>query len=310
MDLNLPLEDSPYLLDEHGPIFILGCPRSGTTLLTEAIGKIEQVEEFVGILAPPRLLHLIGYRVSRGEEANDLLRIMRDVFWQSFWRRRYMRSARVMQVLRRRKSPLHLLKKPSLESVLFCYKEPFLCFAMDQVAAHFPQSKFIHIIRDGRDAADSMERTYPDALSDRVLKDETLTVNKNSEIGVYRIKDGYCIPWWIPEGEEKRFIECTSYGRCIWMWKEMVSRALKCASSIDWQRYLELRYESVVTQPVETASKILRFLGFESNRRMINRLKRTRSSTIGIAERRQSPERLDEAWRIAGDLLGQLGYER
>ena len=57
----LPLEDSPYLLDEHGPLFILGRPRSGTIFLSKCIADIPDVEEFVGVLAPPRIMHLIGY---------------------------------------------------------------------------------------------------------------------------------------------------------------------------------------------------------------------------------------------------------
>jgi hypothetical protein len=309
MDLNLPVEDSPYLLDEHGPIFVLGCPRSGTTFLSRCIGSVENVEEFVGILAPPRLMHLIGYKASLGEDVSTLLFVMRDVFWQSFWRRRYLLRERFMQPLRRRKSPLSVFQKPSLEGVLFCYKEPFLCFAVEQIAQHFPGSRFIHIIRDGRDAADSMERTYPNSLSDRVLTDERLVRNKNAEIGIYRTHDRYYLPWWIPQGEEDRFIGCSPYGRSVWMWKEMVSRVIECSRSIDSERYLELRYESVVSNPDAIAELILGFLGSEASGRLSRKLRKPRKVTVGIAKKRQSHETLDEATQIAGDLLRQLGYE-
>jgi hypothetical protein len=309
MDLKLPLEDSPYLLDEHGPVFILGCPRSGTTFLSEAIGLIEEVEEFLGILAPPRLLHLIGSSAARGEDVEDMLLVMRDVFWQSFWRRRYLRRERLMEVLRGRRTPRSLLEGPRLEGALFGYKEPFLCFAMEQVAGHFPKSRFVHIIRDGRDAADSLDRTYPDALSDRVLADETLVANKGAEIGVHRLHDRYHLPWWVPCGEEARFIACSRYGRYIWMWKDMVSRALKCGHSLDKQRYLELRYESVLTRPVETARQIVDFLDVKPSRRLLGRLKRCRPGTIGVARRRQPQASLDEANEIAGGLLQKLGYD-
>ncbi len=103
-NLGLPLEDSPYLLDEHGPVFILGYPRSGTTLLSKAIARIEQVEEFLGILLPPRLVHILGSKAVANQHLSYLLLVIRDIFWQAFWRRRYFRRERIVEVLRGRRS--------------------------------------------------------------------------------------------------------------------------------------------------------------------------------------------------------------
>ncbi len=83
----LNLEDSPYLLDEYGPVFILGCPRSGTTFLSSCITSIPHVDEFVGVLAPPRMMHEIGRMAKAGEDYKEMTLLMRDIFWQSFWRR-------------------------------------------------------------------------------------------------------------------------------------------------------------------------------------------------------------------------------
>lgn len=308
MDLGLHLEDMPSLVDQHGPIFIVGCPRSGTTFLSRCLARVEAIEEFVGVLAPPRMMHMIGSQSARGENVRSLLLLMRDLFWQGFWRRRYSRSERLVQVIKGNKSALNLARKPGLKDVYFCYKEPFLCFAMEQVADHFPNSKLIHIIRDGRDNADSMERTYPHALSDRVLTDELLANNNNSEIGVYRVFDRYYLPWWIPSGEEERFIGCSRFGRTVWMWKEMVSRVIRCGRKLDPRRYLELRYESVVTHPVESAQLILQFLGFKASKRLLRQLKNARATSVGISQKRQAQDRLDEARAIASDLLHELGY--
>lgn len=40
----LPLEDSPHLLDDHGPVFLLGFPRSGTTSHSRVATSAEGVE--------------------------------------------------------------------------------------------------------------------------------------------------------------------------------------------------------------------------------------------------------------------------
>jgi len=45
-NIDLSIEDSPYLLDNYNPVFILGCPRSGTTFLSTCIASIPNIEEF------------------------------------------------------------------------------------------------------------------------------------------------------------------------------------------------------------------------------------------------------------------------
>jgi Sulfotransferase family len=308
MTVKLSLEDSPFLLDEHGPIFIVGCPRSGTTFLEDCIAAARQVEAFTGVLVSPRLLHLVGDRASRGEDVAPLLLAMRDNFWQAFWRRVFFFSERVGEVAARQKPLSNLFQRPHLDGISFCYKEPFLCFAIDQVAQHFPKAKFLHIVRDGRDCADSLERTYTAALSDEVLTDERLAQSKNSEIGVYRRWEKYFMPWWIPTGREAEFISHSTYGRCVWMWKEMVARAANCGHTLGSTRYLELSYNELVSAPREHSQRIVDFLHIGDMPRLVKRMDRALTTSVGINKRRQTQERIDEANQIAGDLFRQFGY--
>jgi len=239
-ELRLPLEDSPFRIDRHGPIFILGCPRSGTTYLSRCIAGLPGVSEFIGVLAPPRMMHLVGSMSEQGDDTGQVLNVMRDIFWQSFWRRRLFRGERLLEQAWKR-SVSGLLKKPTLEGTWFCYKEPFLCFAASEVAEAFPNAKFLHIIRDGRDNADSLERKYPDALADHILHEPELVENKNSEVGIWRPFDGWCIPWWVDHDQEQAFVAASRYGRCVWMWKEMVRRACSLRG-LGETRYHEVRY--------------------------------------------------------------------
>jgi hypothetical protein len=306
MSVMLPLEDSPYRLDEFGPVFILGCPRSGTTFLSKCLAAVDGLEEFVGVLAPPRFMHLVGSMEHAAYE-KELMSCVRDVFWQSFWRRKYYRHERFVQLMQKNISLRQFMAPPNLSGAMFCYKEPFLCFAAEKFATYFPSAKFIHIIRDGRDNADSLERTYPDALSDAVLNEGFLADNKNSEIGTHRDYEGFCIPWWVNKGCEAEFIELPQYGRFVWMWREMVERARK-VQAYDEGRYFEVRYEDFVKDPVDWAGQILNFLNVPVNSRVKEKLKSAFSSSIGISKNNQNSDSDVVSRRVAGELLVELGY--
>jgi hypothetical protein len=303
----LPLEDSPYRLDDHGPVFILGCPRSGTTFLSHCLAAVGGVEEFVGILCPPRMCHQVAIE-DRPEREAMLLSAIQDVFWSAFWRRRYSRAERAVQVLRGRLSIRAALRSPSVEGSLFCYKEPFLCFAADKFARHFPKAKFVHIVLDGRDNADSLERTYPDALSDSVVRCDFLSRNKNSEIGPWEKIDGVNVPWWVPAEDMPTFGRMSRYERCVLMWREMTVRARELGRLVP-ERYFEVRYEDLVRDPCGRGQAMVAFLGREYGRRTHRAFTRAFAGSVAISRRNQSAERLRAADAIAGSLLWQLGYE-
>jgi hypothetical protein len=230
MDYNrLSLEDRPFQLDDHGPVFILVCPRSGTTFLSHCIGALKGCREYVGVLVPPRLMHLVASTPCVDDQQRILL-CVRDIFWQTFWRGEFFRKQKMVLFLDGRVSLPSLLSRPSLDGITFCYKEPFLCFAATKFADHFPNSRFIHIIRDGRDNADSMCRTYGDALSDDILASDSLSLNKVSEIGFWRRIEDFNFPYWIKADELDDFRRLTHYGRYVRLWKEMTERALGLAS--------------------------------------------------------------------------------
>lgn len=303
----LQLEDRPFQLDKYGPVFILGCPRSGTTFLSRCLAAIDDLEEFVGVLVPPRFMHFIGATNDERLKENMLL-VARDIFWQAFWRRRMFRHHRLTQVLQKNAPFRSLIEKPTLEGARFCYKEPFLCFAASDFARHFPNSKFIHIIRDGRDNADSMHRNYPHALSDEVLKNEQLSRNNVSEIGIWKRFKGYSIPWWVKAGEEDHFIGFSKYERNFLMWAEMVSRARELRHIVKKERYFEIKYEDFVQNPVYHAQQILEFLGATSNKRMKSQLGKAFSSSIGINKKNSFTAEVIKAEKIAFPLLEELGY--
>lgn len=257
---------------------------------------------------PPRLMHLVGASTCVTTQQKIMLCI-RDIFWQSFWRDEFFRKRKLGFFLEGRVGFRQLLGRPSLDGLVFCYKEPFLCFAVQQFAVHFPNSRFIHIIRDGRDNADSMCRTYGDALSDEVLSSDCLSVNKVSEIGFWRRIKNFNYPYWIRDDECAEFRRMSHYGRYIRLWREMTERAMALSGFVSADRYLEVRYESIVKDPIKEGWRIKEFLGLKSRRSYETVLKRAFSGSIGISKRNQSAEKLAEATAIAGPLLASLGYQ-
>ena len=302
------LEDRPSCLDDHGPIFILGCPRSGTTFLSECMSGIPGICEFVGLLAPPRLMHVLG-RNKGVFGSSEILDVVRDIFWQHFWRGIYTKGDRVKRWLQGKIGLFEMFATPNLEGKFFCYKEPFLCFAVDPFAISFPKSKFIHIIRDGRDNADSMARTYPYALSDEVLTSDFYSLNKNSEIGFWIKEDGFNFPWWVPKNEWAKFREMSKYQRCVRLWVEMTARARSLRETLPPDRYLEIRYEDFVSKPFEIGKKILDFLGSNDSPKFNKNIGKANINSVNIAMKNQGKSEIAKANEIAGELLLKLGYK-
>lgn len=305
---SLPLEDQPFSLDKHGPIFIMGCPRSGTTFLSNIFGLVADYEEFIGVLAPPRMMHLIR-SMPDGIEKTSLLHCVRDVFWQSFWRRRFSRFVKLKKVW---KGSLPLMKLFSndkyFDEAIFCFKEPFLCFAAKDFAKYFPNSIFIHIIRDGRDNADSLDRSYTDALSDEILKSDVLSSNKVSEIGFWEKINGFNVPHWVPKNERFIFSSMSKFERCVLMWREMVLKGRELKNVLPNDRYYEIKYETLVENPIVEGQKLFDFLGKDMNGAIKKKLKSAYSSSVGISKERMNSNKIEKANALAGALLSELGY--
>lgn len=153
-----------------------------------------------------------------------ILDITRDTFWNYFWRRIYFKENKLIDLIQKKITIGEFISAPKLKGNLFCYKEPFLCFAAKEFSDYYGKSKFIHIIRNGLDNADSMERSYGDALSDEVLSSEFLSTNKNSEIGMFDRIDGFNYPYWLDTSDYDKFKNSDKYVRYIFIERDGYKR--------------------------------------------------------------------------------------
>ena len=307
-DQPLPIEDYPAQLDRHGPLFILGCPRSGTTFLSRCVGAMPAVDAVVGRIAPPRMMHVIGERMARGADVTQERLLMRDIFWQNFVRRRLFRDQRLADLWNRREGLAELFGPGTIEGWLFCYKEPFAGFAIDALIDEFPAAKFIHIVRDGRDNADSMVRSYPHALSDETLASRFLAMQKSSEIGPFEWRGGFAHPWWVNAKDRKHFRKMDKYLRNVLLWRELTGRVETALAARALKRSLRIRYEELVVEPVAHAKRLAEFVGQPVRPAFLRKLKKGHAHSVAIAAANQPADKIAAANRIAGDLLQQMGY--
>ena len=146
------------------PIFIVGCPRSGTTVLTVRLGRHSQV------VAPPEthFFELITH------------------FWPPGIKKQPMSNAtikRFLKIPRIRKLDLKLSEVINLVDhtdrthrslfcvimeclrqetgkPIWCEKSPRNLHHAEKIYKFFPNAKIVHIVRDGRDVANSLRNVF------------------------------------------------------------------------------------------------------------------------------------------------------
>lgn len=311
--LDVPLENASARLDSIRLTFVMGCPRSGTTFLLRALAGLPRTQAWAGILIPDRLCHVIASGEAPPGVVDDLLFSCRAVLWKTFVNTILSRKYHLRGAVANRTALvpsariLFGLRALDLADFGMVYKEPFMALAADELARHFSRARFIHLIRDGRDCADSMERTYGAALSDAVLDARAERWREvGSEIGTGRAHQGMIVPWWVADEDAPRFLDASRYERYLWLWKECVIRARR-ASPVAGERYLEIRYEELCADSVAIGDRLVEFLGVEESRRFRRTMGAARTSSIGMARKSESARASE--WEPVAGLLRELGYD-
>lgn len=265
--------------------FLLGCPRSGTTLLRVIMDSHPEMA------VPPeshfiaKLGHARKRYEGRGAEGWD--RLADDLVgrsWFEHWRfsedevrncvtdpavDSYPNAVRRLysEYARRRDKPHYADKTPK-----YTLDIPIL-------ADLFGEARFVHIIRDGRDVALSlMEKPWgPKTLGDAAV-----------------------------------------------LWKKQVETARSDGRRLDPIRYHELRYHDLVEDTESVVRNASSFLGLDFDPDMLNYFEKERPGrSVAKGNVHRPPTRGMRDWRgqlsheevvlfdaLAGDLLDELGYEK
>jgi hypothetical protein len=223
--------------DDQAPIFIIGCGRSGTTLLGKLFAKHPEISyryEPYNLWAAVDPITDFLQLYSRGEH-----RCLLDA--SSATARAQLRFRRLMSaptgLTLAEKSPVNALRIDYLESIV-------------------PDARFVHIVRDGIDVARSIEKMAG------VTKKMTFRPPLNEWWGVGDAKwaalelDGRKAGYYPEEARQLT----TDYQRGAYEWllslHEIEARRTRLGS-----RLVEFRYQDLTVYPVETLRTAMESLG-------------------------------------------------
>ncbi|NUR07289.1 MAG: sulfotransferase [Nocardioidaceae bacterium] len=273
-------------------VFVVGCPRSGTTLLQRMLDHHPD-------LAVANDSHFIPRVVADLAEDDPVLTpelVERVRGYRRFYRlglsdAEVDTAARTASTYTELVAGLYTAYGAQRGKSLAGEKTPDFVKYLPQLHRMFPATRSVHIIRDGRDTALSVLEWAHDGKGPSKLA------------------------MWDEE----------PVGVCALWWRRQVRAGRRDGADLGRDLYLEVRYEDLVDDPEQHLSHMCRFLNLpDEAERMaafhvgMSRPKPGRSAksawlpaTPGLRDWHAMPER-DRALfeTLAGDLLEEIGYER
>ena len=267
------------------PLIVLGVSRSGTTLLRVMLDRSS------GIAIPdesffiPLLARRHGQTVEPKAFLDNLSRIPNLRGW----------GVSTEEVSKRLRSRMKIGE--AISAILECYatkagkprwgdKTPMYMRHLPLLEELFPDAQYVHLIRDGRDAA----------------------------LSFLEMPEGTFTETWAHPGDAAQFA-------CLW--RKEVGDARVLGQRVGPDRYLEVRYEDLVTATSQVVESICTFANLPFEPQMIeyagavdvsnkpHQQRLLQSPTPGLRSWREDMSSVDvrafEA--IAGDRLSELGYE-
>ncbi len=246
-------------------VFILGCPRSGTTFTLNAFAALTDVCATSSGVFPSQMAAI--YRNAQPQLRQAIQFSLAFSVLDYVQRKETSRGEVIAECLRGDSSIMNLrlalphsrrftqkTDQPGHHVTTLLYKEPFLTFAPDLIEASLPSCSILFLSRDGRDAADSAIRTY------NVLTDDDLKDPRSNEVTLGRWRGQYCVPWWVEEDHEDDFLAASPYCRAAWMWRSMVRTYLPFLARAEpsgEHKITHCRYEDLVADPLSEGMRIL-----------------------------------------------------
>jgi len=222
----------------ENPIFIVGCPRSGTTILAAILNAHPEIAtatetHFFNYISQEKKYDWKNFTEKHFELFLDESRIV-DFFTLSKISKEDLRLK--FRALKLSSKPEHNKKEvfnilinalvQKKEKQLFCEKTPQHLQNVDEIMKLYPQAKIIHLIRDGRDTVNSLMK----------------------------------MPWR-PDGllNNSRF------------WQTYIKLGQRLENKLDKENFLTVKYEDLLRQPQDIIKSICGFISVEFTDSMITR---------------------------------------
>jgi hypothetical protein len=267
------------------PVVVLGVSRSGTTLLKEMLDRHSELAIPSESYFIPQLRARHGATPDRDAILADLGRLARVREWgvtADEVRRRLPADPSFAEVIQ----AVYRVYADSRGKGRFGDKTPSYMQHLDLLESVFPGAQYVHIVRDGRDAALSF-----------------LGMRRRPRFN-----------WARPRG----------LGDFACQWAFQVRAARRFGSTIARGRYLELRYEDLVAEPERSLAAVCSFLELPFEPAMLEyhrvvdtsrledhpRLAQPPSAGVRDWTAQMAPRDVERFEAIAGGLLVDLGYRR
>jgi hypothetical protein len=268
--------------------FIVGCGRSGTTLLRAML------DSHGAMAIPPESYFVVPtLRVAGSRQLGstaDRARLLRMVLESPSFKEWRMEPSAVEDAVVQASpttgaelvAAVYRTYADSQGKARYGDKTPYHVLHIPILASAYPDARFVHLIRDGRDVAASLVKSH---------------------FGPRRLEEGALY------------------------WRRYVSRGLSAGRSLPPERYQEVRYEDLVESPAETLERLTRFLDLPFDESMLSYHERADDLLGGMRrtdhlQGLHRPVKAVSDWRttmsseevrmfalLAGDLAAELGYE-
>ena len=277
------------------PVVLLGAARSGTKLLRDCLALDPRIA---------KVPHDINYvwRLGNEELTHDEL-APSDLTPQA--------TVRIRGHLARFAADRHLVVEKTVSN---CLRVPF-------VAAVLPEARYVHLVRDGRDVAESVERQW-------LAKPDWLGMLRKARTFPMLQSPGYAVRYaeatmrratgradrkavWGPRyaGMDADLATEDLLTVCARQWARCVERTMEGLAMIAPERVHTVRYETFVTDPVSTLSQVGSFLGVDFDLATVERVASTASASyIGKGVETFGASGHERALAALIPCLGVLGY--
>jgi hypothetical protein len=293
------------------PVFLIGSPRSGTTLLGEILGLHPDIAYWY----EPTFVHDRFFRDAphdRRTAADASPQVCAYIQREFAYFSRRFDGRQIVE-----KSPRHSLKIPFLHAI-------------------FPGARYLHLVRHGGDATLSIHREWQSrqAAGHRLFSRQALDKLRTHiayqpllrhRIAALRFQLGanplalrahtYRSRWdgrlgWGPrfEGWQEVIDQVSLIEFNALQWARCVDTALDDKPLIAPDRWLDVRYEDLIARPADVLHHIATFIGLALPPGYLDHLPPIRSGNWGKWRIALSPADQDRVARIIAPTLARVGY--
>jgi len=221
------------------PIFIIGCARSGTSILGEFFENNSQCQyyfdediwdpNFNNLIKKTRTSLIRGTKFSANKPMRKLIQKVSNSFSSNNEDKNQSLTEDDVtnEVIIQTEKAISALSKDR-----FVIHGPKHSIQIKFIKKLFPDAKFLHIIRDGRDVTCSLKRGMED----------NLWVHHKP-------------PGW------KKFQNKPTLKKCAWLWNETINIINKDSNQIPSEDFLEIKYEDLVNEPEKTMRHVFEKFG-------------------------------------------------